>query len=127
MFINYVRMLIVVHGICRKVSLDKLKLGQNQNALLWAIKAGDGPLTTFIVDKILFEGDCKIEPSLLESLRNAIPCSDRLTFLSGFCDFRKLMDKQDYSNAIVKLCQLIQEDVIPKRYVCIFILEKSHV
>jgi len=71
-----------VHGICRKVAVDKLNSGQMQNALLWAIKAGDGPLTTYIVDQILFEGDCQIEPSLLESLRNAIPCSDRLVFLS---------------------------------------------
>ncbi|CAL8074411.1 unnamed protein product [Orchesella dallaii] len=104
-----------LHGICRKVAVDKLQCGQMQNALLWAIKAGDNPLTTHIVDQILFEGDCQIEPSLLESLRNAIPCSDRLVFLSGFCDFRKLMDKHDYPNAVGKLCQLIKEDMIPKR------------
>jgi len=88
-----------------------------QNALLWAIKAGDGPLTTYIVDSILFDGDCQIEPSLLESLKNAIPCADRLLFLNGFCDFRKLMDKKDYRGAVAQLCVLIRNDLIPKRYV----------
>lgn len=108
-------MLLLVHGICKKFALEKLKLDQSQNALLWAIKAGDGPLTTHIVDKILFEGDCRIEPSLLESLRTAIPCSDRLIFLGGFCEFRKLIDSKNYSEAIGKLCQLIQENLIPNR------------
>ena len=88
-----------------------------QNALLWSIKAGDGPLTTYILDKILFEGNCEIEPSVLDSLRNAIPCADRLLFLSGFCDFRKMMECQDYRGAISQLCHLIKENLIPNRYV----------
>jgi hypothetical protein len=104
-----------IHGICRERALMKLKQGQKQDALLWSIKAGDGPLTTHILDVILVDGTCDIEQSLLESLRNALPCADRLLFLTGFCDFRKMMDRKDLRGAVSQLCHLIKENLIPTR------------
>ena len=97
------------------MALQKLKRGSMQNALLWAIKGGDGPLTTHIVDTILFQGDCEIEPALLDSLRHSIPCADRLIFLSGYCDFKKFLFQKNYRDAMAQLCQLINDDLIPSK------------
>ena len=114
MYIN-LKLMFPVHGICKERALNKLRQGRKQDALLWSIKAGDGPLTTHILDMILLDGSCDIEQSLLECLRNAIACADRLLFLSGFCDFRKMMDAKDYRGAVAQLCHLIKENLIPAR------------
>jgi len=104
-----------IRGICREVSLRKLGQGQLQSALMWSIKAGDEPLTTYIVDKLLLEGDIDMVPSLIESMSNYAACGDRLLFLDGYCKFRRFMNQKEFIRAIDVLCKLINYQLIPKR------------
>lgn len=76
------------------------------------------------MDSILFEGDCEIDSSLLDSLKNILCSVGSLQFLSDFCTFRKLLNEVEGSGANVKecrkaavniLCNLIRKNLIPKR------------
>lgn len=101
-------------GICRCMALRKYQKGEMQNALLWAIRAKDPQLTATVVDRILQEGEVDIAPSLVDFIPKFSACGDRLLFLNGFCEFTKLVQSRRLKEAVELLCQLIEQNLIPK-------------
>jgi len=115
----------VISGIAKTMAIRKLKgpgMGSKQSALLWALKAGDGPLATIIVDSLLWDKDggklLMEEGPLLECLRGVLPAqtgAERMEFLGMFCDFKAAVVRKDRSEAVKLLVDMCQADLIPKR------------
>jgi hypothetical protein len=123
-FDEFYSLSLSVHSICRQMALRKLRVGRRQDALLWAIKAGDGPLATSLVDSLLFDenGDVDasaplLEPALLDALRSALPaaCADSLGFLTALTELRAAIKAKEWRSAIEGLVELVKGDAVPKR------------
>lgn len=96
-----------------------MKNGRIQQALVWSIRSTDVPLTTNIVEKIIMDDDASDTLDILPVLQIFLPrlhnCGERVLFLKGFLEFRYHLSENNYEAAIVDLCHMIHDNLIPKR------------
>jgi len=96
------------------MALSKIRQGQLQNALLWAVRAHDPQMTGTLVDRILEGGAVDVIPVLRELIPKFTGCGERLLFLKEFCEFTELVKCRSWKKATSLFCQLIHQDIIPK-------------
>lgn len=69
------------------------------NALYWAIKSGDIPITTYISDQYLYYY-CKSgsfpDVSVFDSLTRSLLFNERLAFLAKYYEFKQVVDNPDH-------------------------------
>lgn len=102
------------------------------NALYWAIRSGDTPLTTHISDQYLFyycATGTFADKSIFESLKRSPLDNERLAFLSKYYEFRQIMESSSESEELLveagNLIKALLASKIYPRFFCRVLLEDA--
>ena len=105
----------VVTSTCKVMGMKALQTNNIGSAMAWALQSGDAKFTTFLADKLLSEyanSGTFSSTDLLDNLGASIIVSDRLTFLSKYREFHRLVHDSDFAQA----ASLLWSKLAPKYF-----------